>query len=215
MSAPGGAALVVLAPTLWHEVRPGPLHVLAGEAARAHPVCWVEAPWRQALRAPGLHARLRRAIRADLPLIRYVDARRELDVLTPPVLPPGSWAGDALLAQTVRWALRLRGARCRVLWLSRHDAAAAALLTRLEAGVRVAHYPKADPHARFHPAVDLVLWPAGAPVPAGEREDDPRLLRVPEPGVRGAMRLWPMLEGWLEGRPFLGVAETARQARLV
>lgn len=191
-------AFVVLADALWKEAYPGALHVIAGEVARDHRVIWVEAPLWQCLKAPGLGGRFRRACRLDLPLDRYVDAQRELDVLTPPIIPAGNVVGDALLAQTVRWILRGRRLQPRVLWLARRGPAAAALAGRMKADVVVDHHPDPQPGDRWHPGADLVLWPSDAPLPDGARGDDPRLMRV-DAGVRGAMRLMPVVSGWMDG----------------
>lgn len=205
------AALIVLADALWKEAYPGPLHVLTGEVARTHRTIWVEAPVWQCLKAPGLGWRLRRACRLDLPLDRYVDDHREIDVLTPPVLPPGNVLGDALLAQTVRWILKGRKLEPRVLWLARRGPAATALVKRLKADVVVDHHPDPQPGDTWHPQADMILWPAGEPLPEGERPDDPRLMRLTEDGVRGALKLAPMVLDWLEG-PTIVKSETRTRA---
>lgn len=192
--APG---FIVLANELWREASPGALHVLTAEIAVRHPVVWMEAPLRQCLKAPGLGGRIRRSLRLDLPATRYVDARRELDVATPPLFPPGNVVGDALLGQTVTWLLKARHASARVLWLARRGAAADALVRRLDPAVTVDYHDDPQPGEAWHPRADLVLWPAWAPVPEGESEADPRLMRMSDMGVRGALALLPMVQGWL------------------
>lgn len=204
-------ALVVLADALWKEAYPGPLHVLAGEIAREHQAIWVEAPIWECLKAPGLGSRLRRACRLDLPLDRYLDAHRELDILTPPIVPPGSWAGDVLLAQTVRWILKGRKLEPRVLWLARRGPAADALVTRLKADFVVDHHPDPAPGDAWHPQADMVVWPAEAPLPEGASPDDPRLHRLSEAGVRGALKLAPIVSDWLNG-PSIVAAERRTRA---
>lgn len=191
-------ALIVLADALWQEGYPGPTHVIAGEVAREHATLWLEAPIQRCFKAPGFGARLRRSLRLDLPRVHYVDGSRELDVLTPPAWPPGNAVGDALLNQTVRWILKGRKLEPRVLLLARRGPAAAALARGLKAAVVVDFH--LDPQAgdRWLPEADLVLWPHGEPVPAGERQGDARLLRY-TPGVRGVLKLMPMIEGWMTG----------------
>lgn len=211
MKAP---AFVVLADDLWKEAYPGAIHVLAADVARDHPVIWVEAPVWRCLKAPGLGFRLRRAFRLDLPIERYVDDQRELDVLTPPALPPGNALGDALLAQTVRWVLKGRKLECRVLWLARRGPAAAAIAGRIAADVVVDHHPDPQPGDTWHPKADMVIWPSDAPLPEGEREDDPRLMRL-APGVRAAMALMPILDDWLSGPTITRVEQGAARAREV
>lgn len=208
MKAP---ALIVLADALFKEAYPGPLHVLTGEIARRHRAIWVEAPVWECLKAPGLGFRLRRACRLDLPLERYMDDQRELDVLTPPILPPGNALGDALLAQTVRWILKGRKLEPRVLWLARRGAAADALARKLDADFVVDHHPDPAPGDTWHPKADLIVWPAEAPLPEGEHEDDPRLLRMAEVGVRGALKLAPIVLDWLDG-PTIVRTETRTRA---
>jgi hypothetical protein len=53
----------------------------------------------------------------------------------------------------------------------------------------------------------LILWPAWAPVPAGESEADPRLMRLSEMGTRGMLALRPMVEGWLAPTLRVGVGD--------
>ena len=204
-------ALIVLADALFKESYPGPLHVLTGEIARRHRAIWVEAPVWECLKAPGLGFRLRRACRLDLPLERYMDDQRELDVLTPPILPPGNAVGDALLAQTVRWILKGRKLEPRVLWLARRGPAATALADRLKADMIVDDHPDPAPGDTWHPKADLIIWPAEAPLPEGEHEGDPRLLRLSETGVRGALKLAPIVLDWLDG-PTIVKTETRTRA---
>lgn len=198
MSESRRAALIVVADSLWKEAYPGPLHVLTAEIAREYPVIWVEAPLPGVLKAPGFGARLRRSLRLDLPGVRYVDNQRELDILTPPLVPCGNWAGDVLLAQTVRWILKARKLEPRVLWLARRGPAAPALVKRLKPSVIVDFHDDPAPETPWAPEADLVFWPEGAPLPPGETEPQPRLMRQ-APGVRGALQLAPMVRGWLDG----------------
>lgn len=203
--------MIVLADELWREVAPGALHVLTGEVASRHPLIWVEGPLSRTWRAPGLGGRLRRSLRLDLPATRYVDSRRELDVATPPIVPPGNPMGDALLAQTVTWLLRARRTQPRVLWLARRGAAASALAKRLRPDVTIDWHDDPQPGDRWCPEADLVLWPAWAPVPEGESEADPRLMRLTDMGVRGMLAFLPTVEGWLEPTLRVGHPAEARQ----
>lgn len=191
-------ALIVLADALWKEAYPGPLHVLTAEIARDYPVIWVEAPLREALKAPGFGPRLRRSLRLDLPLVRYVDAQRELDILTPPLVPPGNWAGDVLLAQTVRWILKARKLQPRVLWSARTGPGARALVERLKPSVIVDFHADPGPETHWQPEADLVFWPEGVPAPSDETNPQLRLMPM-APGVKGALKLAPMVRGWLDG----------------
>ncbi|MNT88399.1 hypothetical protein D3C72_2289560 [compost metagenome] len=61
----------------------------------------------------------------------------------------------------------------------------------------------------------MVLWPAWAPVPAGESDRDERLMRWPDMGVREALGFLPTLEAWLEPilRVPVGPARHGRAAR--
>lgn len=199
MTAARRPALIVVADSLWKEAYPGPLHVLVAEIARDHPVIWVEAPLWRAIKAPGLGPRLRRALRLDLPLVRYVDGQRELDILTPPLAPVGNALGDALLAQTVRWILKGRKLEPRVLWNARRDPAASGLVKRLAPGVIVDFHLDPEPETPWLPEADLVFWPEGLPAPAGGTEVTERLMRT-APGIRGALKLAPMVRGWLTGQ---------------
>ena len=194
---PPTPAVIVLADALWRETAPGALHVLAGEAAAHHPLVWVEPPVTEKLKAPGLRGRLRRSLRLDLPAVRYVDARRELDVATPPLVPAGNAVGDALLAQTVTWLLRARHASARVLWLARRGPEASALARRLKPAVTVDWHDDPQPGDTWCPEADLVIWPAWAPMPAGASDRDERLVRWPDMGVRAALAFQPTLEAWL------------------
>jgi hypothetical protein len=192
--APG---MIVLADELWREVAPGALHVLTGEVASGHPLIWVEGPLSRTWRAPGRGGRIRRSLRLDLPATRYVDGRRELDVATPPIVPAGNPVGDALLAQTVTWLLRARRTSPRVLWLARRGPAGSALAKRLRPDVTIDWHDDPQPNDRWCPEADLVLWPAWAPLPEGESEADPRLMRLTDMGVRGLLAFLPTVEGWL------------------
>lgn len=211
--APGAPtpAMVVLSDELWREVAPSALHVLAGEVAARHPLIWVEAPITRTWRQAGLHGRLRRSLRLDLPATRYVDGRRELDVATPPLVPSGNWLGDALLSQTVTWLLRARKARPRVLWLARRGAAGVALARRLRPDVTVDWHEDPTPADRWCAEADLILWPAWAPIPAGESGTDPRLMRLDDMGVRGVLGFLPTLESWLDETLRLTTASDGRQ----
>lgn len=205
---PPTPGLIVLADSLWRESAPGALHVLTADLAERHPAIWVESPVTQCLKAPGLHPRLRRSLRLDLPAVRYVDGRRELDVATPPLIPAGNPLGDAMLAQTVDWLLRARRSSARVLLLARRGPAASALIQRLQPAVSVDWHDDPAPGDRWNPHADLILWPAWAPTPDGEDAHDPRVLRLNEVGVRGIRRLVPMIEGWLKPTVWVGT-ETA------
>jgi hypothetical protein len=208
---PTAPALIVLADALWREAAPGALHVLTAEVAERHPVVWIESPVRDCLKAPGLYGRVRRSLRLDLPAVRYVDARRELDVATPPLFPPGNPVGDALLAQTATWLMRARHASPRVLWLARRGPAADALVRRLKPAVTIDWHDDPAPGDAWHPAADLVLWPAWAPVPKGESEADPRLMRLGDMGVKATRALGPMVEGWLAPTLRLVVGERQKE----
>jgi hypothetical protein len=206
-------ALIVLADSLFKEAYPGALHVLTAELACDHPVIWVEAPLTQALKAPGFGGRLRRSLRLDLPLIRYVDRQRELDILTPPLVPPGNWAGDVLLAQTVRWILKARKLEPRVLWIAQRGPGASALVNRIKPSVIVDFHDDPTPASVWQPEADLVYWPEGAPLPTGETEPQPRLMRM-TPGVKGALKLVPTVRTWLEG-PLMMTAERPEETRSI
>jgi hypothetical protein len=72
----------------------------------------------------------------------------------------------------------------------------------------VDYHDDPQPGDRFSLHADLVLWPAWAPLPEGESEADPRLMRLADMGVRGALGLLPMIEGWLA--PTMWVTGEAR-----